>query len=138
MDFSPEELLEVIDRLVTGLIEQRGSNDRRWMRPLIAEEHLGIPVEVLEPAEEDERGRRRPRHDRRAQGSFCRSDMTLEQRHKAAAEGIARALLPDILRKLDVPVGTENKQFAAHVRSLVVGRVLAPTKLLRGTAGVHI
>jgi hypothetical protein len=57
--------------------------------------------------------------------------MTLEQRNKAAAEGISRALLPDILRKLDVPAGTENKQFAAHVRSLVVGRVLAPTKLLR-------
>jgi hypothetical protein len=131
MDFSQEELFEVIDRLVAGLIERAGVERPPVDALHIAEEHLGIPVEVVEPAETDEGGRRRPRTRSGEGGIILAPDMTLEQRHKSAADGIARALLPDILRKLDVLPGTENKQFAAHVRGLVVGRVLAPTKLLR-------
>jgi hypothetical protein len=86
---------------------------------------------VVEPAEEDERGRRRPRSRPSGSGIALSPGMTEEQRQKAAADGIARTLLPDILRKLDVVPGTENKQFAAHVRGLVVGRLLVPTKMLR-------
>src|SRR5262249_25635437 len=65
-------------------------------------------------------------------GIVLSSDMTEEQRQKSAANGIARALIPDILRRLDVLPGAETKQFAAHVRGLVIGRLLVPTKLLRG------
>ena len=60
--------------------------------------------------------------------------MTPEQQQKAAADGIARTLLPDILRRLDVVPGTENKQFAAHLRGLVVARLLIPTRMLRSAA----
>jgi hypothetical protein len=131
MDFSQEELFEVVDRLVAGLIERAGVERPPVDALSIADEHLGIPVEVVEPAEEDERGRRRPRARSAGGGIVLSPDMTLEQRHKAAADGIARALFPDILRKLDILPGTENKQFAVHVRGLVVGRLLVPTKLLR-------
>jgi hypothetical protein len=57
--------------------------------------------------------------------------MTEPQRQKAAAEGIARALLPDALRKLGVTPGSEPKPFAAHARGLIAARVLVPTRLLR-------
>jgi len=131
MDFSQEELFEVIDQLVTGLLERAGVVEPPVDALGIAEDHLGIPVEVVEPAEEDERGRRRPRARPTTSGIALSPDMTEEQRHRVAADGIARTLLPDILRKLDVPPDSATKPFAAHIRGLVVGRLLVPTKLLR-------
>jgi hypothetical protein len=133
MDFSQEELFEAIDRLVGGLLERAGVTAPPVDALSVAENHLGIPVEVVEPVEEDERGRPRPRPRPRPAGAgvVLSPDMTEEQRQKAAADGIARLLLPDILRKLDVVPGSENKQFAAHVRGLVIARLLVPTKLLR-------
>ena len=131
MDFSQEELFEAIDRLVNGLLERAGVVTPPVNAMALAEEHLGIPVELVDPAEVDERGRRRPRARPVGAGIFLSPDMTEEQRQKIAADGIARTLLPDILQRLDVRPGNENKQFAAHVRGLVVGRLLVPTSLLR-------
>ena len=58
-------------------------------------------------------------------------NMTEEQQNKAAADGIARALLPDLLNKLGVLPGSESKQLSTHIRSMVVSRLLVPSKLLR-------
>jgi hypothetical protein len=131
MDFSPEELIEAVERLVNGLLERAGVTTPPVEALRIAEEHLGIPVEFVEPAEEDEHGRRRPRARPKGSGIFLSPEMTPEQRNKAAAEGIARTLLPDILRKLGIPLGSEEKALSTHVRGLVVPRILIPTRLLR-------
>jgi hypothetical protein len=131
MDFSQEELFDAIDRLIGGLLERAGVTAPPVDALHIAEEHLGIPVEVVEPAEEDERGRRRPRAKPQGSGIFISEDMSTEQKQKAAADGIARALFPDILRKLGLTPGMEEKAFANHVRSLAVPRILIPTRLLR-------
>src|SRR5215207_3774378 len=120
MDFSQEELVEAIDRLVTGLLERAGATAPPVNALAIAEHHLGIPVEWVEPAEEDESGRRRPRARPSGGGVALTTDMSTEQRQRAAADGIARLLLPDIFRKVDVVPGSESKQFAAHVRTLTV------------------
>ena len=89
MDFSQEELFEVIDRLVAGLLERAGVSEPPVDALAIAEDHLGIPVEVVESAEEDERGRRRRRPRARPTGSgiILSPDMTEETRQKAAADG---------------------------------------------------
>jgi hypothetical protein len=131
MDFSQEDLFDAIDRLVNGLLERAGVINPPVNALEIAENHLGIPVEVVEPVEEDERGRPRPRSRPQGSGIVLSPDMTKEQQQKAAAGGIARALLPDILRKLDMAPGTENKQLSSHIRGLVVARLLVPNKLLR-------
>jgi predicted transcriptional regulator len=131
MDFSQEELFEAIERLVNGLLERAGVAAPPVDALAIAEEHLGIPVEFVELAEEDERGRRRPRARPIGAAIVLASDMDEEARQKAAAGSIARALLPDVLRKLDVPPGAENRQFAAHASKAIVERLLVPTKLLR-------
>ena len=104
-------------------------NGPAWREPpvdalRIAEEHLGIPVTIAAPAEDE----RRPRG---SSGIVISPHATDEQRQGVAAHGIARALLPDLLRKFGVEPGTENKQAAAFVRGLLVGRLLVPTKLLR-------
>jgi hypothetical protein len=132
MDFSQEELVEVIDRLVAGLLERAGVVAPPVDALAVAEHHLGIPVEVVEPAEEDESGRRRPR-SRSASGGGIQltTDMSDEQQQRAAADGIARLLIPEIYSKVGVMAGSESKQFAAHVRALTVARVLIPSKLLR-------
>jgi predicted transcriptional regulator len=131
MDFSQDELFEAIDRLVNGLLERAGVVKPPVNALEIAESHLGVPVEIVEPVEEDERGRPRPRSRPAHSGIFLTPDMTEEQQQKAAADGIARALLPDILRKLNVLSGTESKQFSAHVRGAAAARLLVPNKLFR-------
>lgn len=137
MDFSQDELLEAVERLVGGLLERAGVTQPPADALRIAEHHLGIPVEVVEPAEEDEYGRRRPRPRPQGAGIFLTTDMTPQQRQKAAADGIARSLLPDVLRRLGVVPGSESKQFTTHVRGLIVPRILIPTRLLRTALKEH-
>ena len=131
MDFSQEDLLESIDRLINGLLERAGVVAPPVNALELADNHLGIPIEVVEPAEEDERGRRRPRAQSNGAGIVLSPDMTEEQQHKVAADGIARSLLPDIFRKFNIVPGSETKAFAAQVRGLTVARLLVPNKLLR-------
>jgi predicted transcriptional regulator len=130
MDFSQEELFDAVDRLIAGLLERAGVS----MPPVdalhLAEEHLGIPVEFVEP-EEDERGRPRPSSRRSSGGIVLSPHLTEEQRHAAAAQGIARALLPDLLVRLGIEPGSENKQASAHLRGLIAARLLVPTRLLK-------
>lgn len=131
MDFSQEELVETIDRLVAGLIERAGFTAGPVDALVLAEHHLGLPVQFVEPAEEDESGRRRPRARPAGSGITLTTDMSEEQQHRAAAGGIAQLLMPEIFHKLGVVVGAESKQFVTHVRGLVVPRVLIPRRLLR-------
>lgn len=131
MDFSQEELIETVERFVAGMLERAGVVSAPVDALDVAERHLGVPVEWVEPAEEDDSDRRRPRPRPSGAGIALSTDMSAEQRQRAAADGIARLLLPDIFRKLGVPLGSESKQFAAHVRGLVGARVLIPTRLLR-------
>jgi predicted transcriptional regulator len=134
MDFSHEELIETVERFVAGLIE------RAVIRPpvnalTVAEEHLGIPVRVVNPDPEGD-GTNRRRRDAGI-GITLTTDMSAEARQRAAADGIARFLLPEICAKLNVQLGPDTKQFAAHLRGLVAPRILVPTKLLRAALKEH-
>jgi hypothetical protein len=132
MDFSQEELIDTVERLVAGMLERAGVTAPPVSALAIAETHLGIPVEWVEPAEEDEDGRRRPRsRSNSGHGITLTTDMGEEQQQKVAADGIARMLLPDIYKKLSIIPGSEGKQFASHVRGMTAARVLIPTKLLK-------
>jgi hypothetical protein len=131
MDCSQEELFEAIDRLIVGLLERAGVVGPPVDALALAEHHLGIPTQEVEPAEEDERGRRRPRAQSSGAGIVLFLDMSEETRQKTGAIGIAQTLVPDILRKLDILPGAESGQFAAHLRRVVVARLLVPTRFLR-------
>jgi hypothetical protein len=137
MDFSQDELLEVVERLVAGLLERAGVTAPPVDALRLAEDHLGIPVTVVEPAEEDESGRRRPRPRPDTAGIVLSPNMSDEEEQKAAADGVARALVPDVLRKLGVMPGAEGKAFVAHLRGLIVPRLLVPTRLLRAALRDH-
>ena len=135
MDFSQEELFDACDRLVHGLLDRAGVTRPPVDALRVAEDHLGIPVEVVEPEEDDPDGP--PRRRRPPAGIVLNPHMTDEQRQFAAAQGIARTLLPDLLRKLDILPGSESKQAAAHFRGLLANRVLVPTRLLRSALRQH-
>lgn len=130
MEFTQEELVEHVERLVAGLLERAGATEPPVDALRIAEEHLGIPVTEEEP-EEDERGRPIAGSRKKPHGIVFSTHATDEQRQTVAAQGIAKALLPDLLRKFGIEPGTENKQLGAHVRSLITGRLLVPTRQLR-------
>jgi predicted transcriptional regulator len=132
MDFSPEDLSDAIDRLVAQFLERAGVAEPPVDALRLAEDHLGIPVEYAEPEEEDEYGRpRRARRPAGGTGLVLSPEMTDEQQQAAAAHAIARTLLPDLLRRLDITPGTESKQAAAHLRGLIAPRLLIPTRMLR-------
>ncbi|HEY1191085.1 MAG TPA: hypothetical protein VGE74_25855 [Gemmata sp.] len=133
MDFSQEELVELVDRLVAGMMERAGVTAGPVDALAVAEHHLGIPIEYVEPAEEDESGRRRPRSRPHGSGITLTTDMSDELQQRAAAGGIAQLLIPEIMHKLGVPAGAESKSLVTHIRGLVVPRVLIPTRLLRAT-----
>jgi predicted transcriptional regulator len=130
MDFSHEELIETVERFVSGLLERAGVTSGPVDALAVAEHHLGIPIQWVEPDNDGDDGqarRRRPRDN----GITLRTDMSEEQQQRAAAGGIANLLMPEMLRKLGVPLGAESKPLLATVRGLVVPRVLIPSKLLR-------
>lgn len=127
MDFSQEELFDAADRLVAGLLERAGVAVPPVDALRIAEEHLGIPVTYVDPEDDDERPARR-----RATSSIAiPSHATEEQQQCIAAQGVARALLPNLLQKLDIEPGTESKPAAAHFRALLAARLLVPTRMFR-------
>jgi hypothetical protein len=131
MDFSHEDLSDAIDRLVAPLLERAGVGAPPVDALRLAEDHLGIPVEYVEP-EEDDYGRPRPPARRGGgMGIVLAPDMTDEQRQAAAARGVARTLLPDLLREVGLTPGTESKPAAAHFRGLIAARLLVPTRMLR-------
>lgn len=135
MDFSQEELFDACDRLVHGLLDRAGVTRPPVDALRIADDHLGIPVEVVEPEEDDPDAP--PRRRRPSAGIVLNPHMSEEQRQLAGAQGIARLLLPDLLQKLDIVPGSETKQAATHLRGLLAGRVLVPTRLLRTALRQH-
>jgi len=132
MDASQDELFDACDRLVHGLLDRAGVAHPPVDALRLADDHLGIPVEVVEPDDDDSPRRRRP-----SAGIVLNPHMTPEQRQAAAAQGIARHLLPDLLRKLDIIPGNESKQAATHLRGLLAARVLVPTRLFRAALRQH-
>jgi hypothetical protein len=130
MDFSKEDLVDAVERLVAGLLERAGIPEPPVDALRIAEDHLGIPVTIAAP-DEDERGRPRAPTRRPGEGIVVSANASEEGRHSLAAQGIARALLPDLLRKFGIEPGTEEKQASSYIRGLIASRILVPTKLLR-------
>ena len=59
MDFTQEELVEAVERLVAGLLERAGAAEPPVDALRIAEHHLGIPVTEEEPEEDDHHGRKK-------------------------------------------------------------------------------
>jgi hypothetical protein len=146
MDFSHEELLETVERLVAGMLERAGITAPPVDACRLAEEHLGIPIEWAEPADEEANYHRRRRfRSSRPPGIVFTPDMSEEQQQRVAAEGIARHLLPALYRKLGLEYDRGTKALASHLRTVAVARILIPTRLLRSAlreckwdvAGLH-
>jgi hypothetical protein len=135
MDCSQDELFDACDRLVHGLLERAGVTQPPIDALRLADGHLGIPVEMVEPEEDDRDGP--PRRRRPSAGIVLNPHMTAEQRQAVAAQGIAWHLLPDLLRKIDIVPGSESRQAATHLRGLLAVRILVPTRLLRSALREH-
>lgn len=130
MDLTTEEVLEAVDRLVAGLLERSGVRMPPVDALALAEDHLGLPVQTIDP-EVDDRGRMIPHRRRGGNAIILTEDMTEEQRQRTAAQGIAYALLPNLLQKLGISQDQAQRSLLAHLRTLMIPRLLVPTSLLR-------
>jgi hypothetical protein len=133
MDFSAEELFEAIDRLIAGLLERAGIEAPPVDALYLAKEHLGIPITIQSPppSEAGDRPRVRRRRPSSEDGIVLTAGMTREQRHKAAAEGIALALAPQLCRKLGLPFDPQERGFLGQLRTLFPPRLLLPSRMFR-------
>jgi hypothetical protein len=127
-DFTADDLFETVDRLVADVLRRAGC-DRPPVDALgLAQDYFDLTVTEAEP-EDDRPGRFGPRPPRRrGREIVLRPDQSEEGRQAVGARGCAKELLPTVLSKLGVVAGTENRSAQGQLLSVIVPRLLLPTK----------
>jgi predicted transcriptional regulator len=130
MDFSPEDLFDAVDREVKAVLDRAGVVEPPVDALHVAMDQFDVEIRYAEDEEDVEMGRFGPRPPRRRSGNVLtlREDQTPESQHAMAARIVARHLLPPVLTKLGIAPGTENKAAQMHLYSVLVPRLLLPTR----------
>ena len=126
-DVSAEELFDAIDRLVLALLARHGSRPAGGRgRPRGA----GVGYAVREEEEDDEPRRYgdRPKPEPRGRVLTFMPTHSETARNSLAARACAKELIPELLPKLGVAPGTENKSAQAQLVGLIAPRLLLPTR----------
>lgn len=127
-DFTADDLFDAVDRLVADVLRRSGC-DRPPVDALgLAQDYFDLTVTEADP-EDDRAGRFGPRPPRRwSREVVLRPDQSEEGRQAACARACAKELLPTVLAKLGVTPGTENRSAQGQLLSVIVPRLLLPTK----------
>lgn len=130
MDFTAEDLIDVVDRLVPEILARHGFEGPPVDTLVLAQEAFGLIITEAEDEADARSGRFGPRPPRRPRRSevILRTDSTDEARHAACARACARELIPTVLAKLGVTPGTENKSAQSSLVGVIAPRLLLPTK----------
>lgn len=123
-DISQDDLFEALDRVVSQLLERGGVEEPPTDALHLAQALFGIRLEYLEEGEDPAQ---RPRR-RDPQRLFLRSDQSEESQHFVAARAIAQRAVPDVLTRLGIPPGTENRLANQRLAALIATRLLLPTR----------
>lgn len=127
-DFSSEELFDAIDASLRRLFQHAGVESAPVPTVELVERVFGYTIEYVEPEEEDEyTGQPRPRR-RRPREILFPPTLSETGQQLLAARAIATELVPEILGKLGVTVGTETKAARTQFVNLITPRLLMPTR----------
>ena len=130
-DFTAEDLFETTDRIVAEVLSLHDMPEPPVDAIALAQEAFDLPVSVAEPDEDRMDAGRfgpRPRRFRTRREIVLRPDMSDEARHAACARACAKELIPPILAKLGVVVGSENRSATNQLVGLVAPRLLLPSR----------
>ena len=137
MDFTPEDLFDACDRITMDALKRAGIESPPVDALYLARHGFNFKIEYVEADDPSQRKygdrptKRRPSSDT----VLLRDDMTDESQHLLAARVVARILVPDVLQKVGVAPGGENKQATAQLVGLIAPRLLLPSRWFPGDAG---
>lgn len=130
-DFTAEDLFDAADRVVAEVLALHGVPEPPVDAIVLAQEAFNLQVSEAEPDEDAVDAGRfgpRPRRFRNKREIVLRPEMSEEARQAACARACAKELIPPILAKLGVVVGSENRSATNQLVGLVTPRLLLPTK----------
>ena len=130
MDFSPDELLDAIDAAVREMLERAGVAGPAVDLLELAQAYFRIPVEYLEP--EDEEPRRygdAPKRRPNAGAIVLKFEQSPESQQVLAGRAVAKQLVPGLFAKLGIVPGTENRSAEKQMIGTILPRLLLPTRL---------
>jgi predicted transcriptional regulator len=130
-DFNQDELFETIDRAVQNLFKAHRVEQAPVDAVELVQAEYGYIVRELDPEEEAEltaRGQPMKPAKRRSREIVFNSSHGVESRNILSARAIARELIPNILKRLGVSEGTENRSATTQLVGLITPRILLPTR----------
>jgi len=147
MEFTTEELLDTIDGIVRELLTRYAGEDSAVDAVELLQSAFGFTVTIEEVEDEPDamesatsryvrlRGGSTPPKRRNPRELVLRSTMSEEAQHNAAARAIAKELIPQILGKLGVVPGTEQKSATNQLLGMIAPRILLPKRRFEIAAG---
>lgn len=129
-DFTADELFDAVDHLVVALLARHGIDAPPVDAVQLAQDAFQLKVREAEPEDDEpQQGRFGPRPPRRNSREITlRPDQSEESRQAVCARACARELVPDVLNKLGIAPGTENKSAMNSLLGVITPRLLLPTR----------
>jgi hypothetical protein len=124
-EFSPEELLDSIDRHIVQLLKRQGWDEPPVDALRLVEEVFGYAIEYLDEDEDQEGSHQRGRRGRTLR---LRMDLSPTGQNAQAARACAREMIPGILEALGVAPGTQQRGANTQLIGLIAPRLLLPTR----------
>jgi hypothetical protein len=127
-DVSADELFDAIDRLVMALLTRNGVSAPPVDAVALAVRAFGYTVHEEEEDDEPRRYGDRPKPKPRGRVLTFQPTHSATARNSLGARACAKELIADLLPKMGVAPGTENKGAQGQLVSLIAPRVVLPTR----------
>lgn len=127
-DISAEELFDTIDRMVMALLNQHGITAPPVDAVPLAQRAYGYVVREEEEDDEPRRYGDRPRPKPKGRVLVFLPTHSPTARNSLAARACAKELIAELLPKLGVVPGTENKSAQGQLVGLIAPRLVLPTR----------
>lgn len=134
MEFTTEELLEAIDKVVRELLDLHDVTEPPVDAVALVTDEFEYVTREAEPEDDEpQQGRFGPRppgsggRGRRREVVF-KPEQSDESRQAACARACAKELIPRVLARLGITVTPDNRPATSQIVGLIAPRILLPTK----------
>lgn len=127
-DFTTEDLFDAIDRSVSGLLARAGITEPPVDALAILRDAYRYRIDYDEPRDGPPRYGDRPKRRAGPNELILHPDASEESKQTLAARAIAKKLVPEVMIRLGVVPGTENRGADKSLIGVVTPRLLLPTK----------
>ncbi|CAN5564215.1 hypothetical protein BH11PLA2_BH11PLA2_04940 [soil metagenome] len=128
MDFTPDDLFDAIDRIVRDLLDRVNVTQPPINALGLAHDVFGFEIDYQTGHNEEPQYGDKPRRKPGGNTIVIKDDQSEESQHNMAARSIAKRLVPDVLAKLGVIPGTENRSALNTLLAPITSRLLLPTR----------